>query len=68
MKVPSSLRQTAAEWHSGQWSPLYAFASTGTIESGLEAEILSCLRDASPRDTERLQAILDFISQDSPRA
>jgi hypothetical protein len=61
--TPPSLRQTASEWHSGQYSPLYAFSSTGTITPGLEAEIFDCLRDASPRDTERLQAILDFIAK-----
>lgn len=63
MKVPENLRQTASEWHSGQWSPLYAFASTGSIEPGLEAEISDCLRDASLEETKRLQAILDFIAK-----
>ena len=36
-------RQIAAEWHSGQRSPLYAFASTGTILPTLADEIGECL-------------------------
>ena len=37
-------RQTAYDWHSGQWSPLYAFASSGIIESkgALLGEIEDC--------------------------
>lgn len=31
-------------YHSGQWSPLYAFLSTGTVVQGLHSEILSCIR------------------------
>ncbi len=34
-------RQTAAQWHTGQTSALYAFASSGTILPGIEAEIQS---------------------------
>ena len=52
---PPRLVQTAYDWHSGQSSPLYSFASTGGViwsadhRDDLESEILSCranLRDA----------------------
>lgn len=36
-------RQTAAAWHSGQSSPLYAYASSGAIAVGVDDEILDCL-------------------------
>lgn len=34
-------RQTAAQWHTGQTSALFAFASSGTILPDIEAEIQS---------------------------
>jgi hypothetical protein len=39
-------RFLASLWHGGQWSPLYAFSSTGTVVEGLSGEIRSCLRSA----------------------
>ncbi len=36
-------QQTAADWHGGQWSALYAYASTGTVLDGLDHEIWECL-------------------------
>jgi hypothetical protein len=49
---------TASEWHSGQWSALYSYASTGKIwgeehKADLLAEIETCLcqaRSISPRN------------------
>lgn len=35
-------RQIAAQWHGGQASALYAFASTGTVLPGIEVEIKAC--------------------------
>jgi hypothetical protein len=34
-----SERTIASEWHNGQWSSLYAFASSGTVTNGLCPEI-----------------------------
>lgn len=45
----ADLRRLAYAWHGGQWSPLYAFASSGTIVSGLARESLRCAELA--RDT-----------------
>ena len=43
------LRTTASEWHSGQGSALYSFASTGTIVDAwqLTNEIELCLCDSA---------------------
>jgi hypothetical protein len=46
---------TASEWHSGQWSALYSYASTGKIwgedhKADLIAEIEGCQESASTRD------------------
>jgi hypothetical protein len=50
-----TMQSIAAEYHSGQFSPLYAFASTGTIQPGLQAEIRECLVfAASKREYIRL--------------
>lgn len=35
----------ASEWHGGQWTALYAFASTGSIVEGVLAEVEQCIRD-----------------------
>lgn len=32
-------RRIASEWHGGQWTALYAFASSGHIGSDLQTEI-----------------------------
>ena len=45
-----SLQTIAAEWHSGQNSALYAYASTGTVQPGIAAEISECLTTAKPRE------------------
>jgi len=39
------LRACASRWHGGQWSPFYAFASTGSVVAGLAGEAESCRRD-----------------------
>jgi len=46
-----SLQTIAAEWHNGQNSALYAYASTGTIiQPELALEINECLTTAKPRE------------------
>ena len=36
------LRDLASEWHGGQWSALYAFASSGTVVASLASEAEEC--------------------------
>jgi hypothetical protein len=38
-----TLRAIAADWHGGQSSALYAFASSGHISPALDAEIAECV-------------------------
>lgn len=45
-----SLQFIAAEWYSGQSSALYAYASTGAVEPGLNHEIAICLPQAKARE------------------
>jgi len=66
MQDIKKLQQTASEWHSGQWSPLYAFASTGRIDPQLGAEIRECLRDANKENASKLRAILKYIADKKP--
>lgn len=68
-------RQVAADWHGGQTSPMLAFASTGSIVAGLEAEIrdnLKLLRagqysaDEINAETPRLSALLAYVVAQTP--
>lgn len=56
--TPQRARSLAYEWHGGQWSPLYAFASSGLVQdqSKLLAEIKSCMPSTAEdqRDLVRL--------------
>ena len=64
-------RQTAADWHGGQSSALYAYASSGRVLAGIAGEIDDCLAavergrlDAgldSVEEHERLWALLDYV-------
>lgn len=64
-------RRTAAEWHGGQNTPLYAYASTGSVLPRLDRGIQDCIRqveagqvdrDTDPeRDLERLTAFLHHV-------
>ena len=49
-----SLQTVASEWHSGQTSALYAYASTGTIEPGIAKEIRSCVPSAKAKELAEL--------------
>lgn len=67
------LVQTAYDWHSGQWSPLYSFSSTGgTVHSEehreeLKREIWRCMFDSeggkivSPREYTRLSKLYTYV-------
>jgi hypothetical protein len=53
-----SLQSTAAEYHGGQATALYAFSSTGTIQPGLSSEIRECfILAASKREYIRLMQL-----------
>lgn len=49
-----SLQTIAAEWHSGQTSALYAYASTGTIEPGIAKEIRTRIPGAKLKEFAEL--------------
>ncbi len=46
-------RQIAADWHGGQGSALYAFASAGTIAPHLEHEISRTMPEAMTKKDQR---------------
>lgn len=52
----------ASYWHSGQWSPLYALASSGSVVAGLAAEAGRCVPLAEAEglweDADALRAIV----------
>jgi hypothetical protein len=58
-----SARHIASLWHGGQFSPLYAFASSGSITDGLESEIEADLRNsnASSSDRAQLRELRDYL-------
>lgn len=65
----------AAEWHGGQWSPLYSLASTGTIVPGVEYEIRDNMRMLHAgqysaadiaREEPRLEALLAYVEANMP--
>ena len=58
----SLYREIAGQWHGGQWSALYSFASTGTIQPSLASEIVECFDLAeSVKDRRRLESIYAVI-------
>lgn len=54
MKPLKSLQTIAAEWHNGQSSSLYAYASSGAVVPGIRAEIRECLHTARPKEAADL--------------
>lgn len=67
-------RATAAAWHSGQGTALYAFSSTGTVTWGLDREIRDCLEGVGEGpnaidgdfagERSRLRGLLEHIEAD----
>lgn len=62
-------REIASDWHSGQFTAMYAFASSGHLDkASLESEIGHELRDPhtlqviEPPKIERLRALLAFVT------
>ena len=52
-----SLQTIAAEWHQGQNTALYAYASTGTVQAGLRKEIIACFPPAKAKEFIELQRL-----------
>lgn len=61
----SNYRRTASYWHGGQFSPLYAFASTGSIIPGLEREVRERIHEADDQrlysDATKLRNLLNHV-------
>jgi hypothetical protein len=57
-------RIIAGRWHSGQTSPLYAFASSGAIEDGLVEDIHGELMnpELEPANRRELEHQLGFVT------
>ncbi|OKS88731.1 hypothetical protein [Mucilaginibacter polytrichastri] len=64
----------AADWHSGQWTALYAFASSGEVAAAQEplclAEIEENLNNShtSPKQVQRLQKLKAYIEYANRKA
>lgn len=65
MITPDRARELAYLWHSGQSSPLYAFASSGLVKDpvALGREIVACQHDAKGKDLKQLQQLDAFIAE-----
>lgn len=64
-----ALREIAAEWHGGQWSALYAFASSGTVLAGASSEPARDLRSTRSDNVlgrRELAALRDFLETHEP--
>jgi hypothetical protein len=62
----NSARVIAYSWHGGQFSPLYAFASTGRVQSeehrrNVLDEIRRDAAGASKTETNKLHKLLEYI-------
>lgn len=57
-----SLQTIAAEWHSGQSSALYVYASTGVIKAGLRKEIVDCFPFAKTKELAELKRLFVAIA------
>lgn len=60
-------RETASQYHGGQWSAMYAFASTGTVLPGLVGEIKQCSAKANGKQYIKLMSLYASIAE-SPTA
>ena len=52
-----SLQTIAAEWHQGQNTALYVYASAGLIKAGLRKEIVECFSSAKPKELAELKRL-----------
>lgn len=65
--TPEKARELAYSWHSGQTSPLYAFASSGQVadEPALRREIKECMGQAAQqtqKDYDELRQLMRFVN------
>jgi len=69
MITTSEARRIASEWHSGQASALYAFASSGSIAPNLAHEINTELAQAVvPGEViKELLALLEYVNAATPK-
>jgi hypothetical protein len=56
-------RELASQWHDGQFSALYAYASTETKVPGLEAEVRRAFRVASGKEAVKLASFYAYIAE-----
>ena len=57
-------REIASQWHGGQSSALYAYASTESKVPGLEAEVKRCLKLAtSAKEKSKLASFYAYIAE-----
>ncbi len=62
----TTARRIMYDWHAGQWSPLYAAASSGLVESFVElADAAATITDADERG--ELMSWLQRQSSSAPR-
>lgn len=47
----------AEDYHGGQWTPLYAFASSGSVVCGLAHEIFSCIKIAQKQNAHEKEIL-----------
>lgn len=57
-----SLQTIASEWHGGQTSALYIYASTGTVTPRLRREIVECFTQAKQKELAELKRLFVAIS------
>ena len=64
----SELRDWAGYWHSGQFSPLYAYCSSGSVVAGLTAEASRCVAlaeaDGLWEDADALRALVALAEEE----
>jgi hypothetical protein len=65
-------REIASQWHSGQWSALYSFSSSGKVSTDAITETKDTLKDAREteksteeyfRDIQELKSLLAYLLQ-----
>jgi hypothetical protein len=64
----ATARSIASQWHSGQWSALYSFASSGYVHGPVLTETYQCMNEASPEDCAELEALATYIRMMLPTA
>jgi hypothetical protein len=59
------LQHVAREWHGGQFSALYAFASSGTVVDGLGSEARRCAEQCTDDiEADKLRALASLDTEE----